>query len=179
MVWELKLVWCLQVTTWASVISNTGNASASPKPEGRVCLWTLCWGMQGPGGFFHVASHFWDNFLLFNSCSWLNKSWCSSSNSICHFRAEILSCNIFSSQSWQKLHLKCRTLFLTLQDTYPHATLCSSSMSDTGLIPLQNIVLPSHIAILKIMVHRHSILRTQKAHPFYLLTASAKVIEKC
>ena len=101
MVWELKPVWCLQVTTWAS---DTGNDSVSPssgwsvsqpKPEGSVCLWTLCWGMQGPGGFFHVASHFWDNFLLFNSCSWLNKSWCSSSNSICHFRAEILSCNFF------------------------------------------------------------------------------------
>ena len=55
----------------------------------------LCWGMQGPGGFFHVASHFWDNFLIFNSCSWLVKSCYSSSNYICCFRAEILSCNSY------------------------------------------------------------------------------------
>ena len=36
-----------------------------------------------------------DIFLVFNSCSWLVKSCYSSSNYICCFRAEILSCNSY------------------------------------------------------------------------------------
>jgi hypothetical protein len=36
-----------------------------------------------------------DIFLVFNSCSWFVKSWYSSSNYICWFSPEILSCNSF------------------------------------------------------------------------------------
>lgn len=81
MIWKLNPVWCLQATPWASVISDTGKASASPssgpseaelKPEGRGRLWTPSWGTWRPGGFSLVAFPSWDVFLGFNSCSWLS-----------------------------------------------------------------------------------------------------------
>ena len=80
----------------SSASPSSGLSAAELKLEGRGCLWTLRWGTRGPqGDFSRVALPSWDVFLVFNSCSWLVKSWCTSSNSICCFRAEILSCNSF------------------------------------------------------------------------------------